>query len=91
MTRELRITKSFKQDYKKLNSRERQDADEIIQKLLANQSLEPRNHDHPLHGSYEGYRECHIHPDLLLVYKKNLDDSILILTCYRISSHTNIF
>ena len=38
-----------------------------------------------------GYRECHIRSDLLLVYKKGNEDKILILTLYRISSHTNIF
>lgn len=41
--------------------------------------------------NYEGYRECHVFPDLLLVYKRLITGEILILTVYRIDSHTNIF
>ena len=39
----------------------------------------------------KGYRECHVFPDLLLVYKRLITGELLILTVYRIDSHTNIF
>ena len=77
--------------YKKLNKQETQDTDEIIKKLLDDSPLEEKNHDHELTGNYSGYRECHVHQDLLLVYKKDSDECALMMTCYRISSHTNIF
>lgn len=35
-----------------------------------------------------GYRECHIKPDLLLVYKKDKD--ILVLTCVKLTNHNNL-
>ena len=91
MKYQLKITRSFKIDYKKLNKQETQDTDEIIKKLLDDSPLEEKNHDHELTGNYSGYRECHVHPDLLLVYKKDSDECVLVMTCYRISSHTNIF
>ena len=91
MKSELHISKSFRKDYKKLSKSEIENTDYVIKKLLNNEILESKYHDHVLHGNYEGYRECHIHPDLLLVYKKSVNHELLILTVYRISSHTNIF
>jgi mRNA interferase YafQ len=93
---ELSITRSFKIDYKKLSSDETSETDAVIKTLLAGKILEERFKDHDLHGNYKGYRECHVRPDLLLVYKKEKEEpgkpkKILILTCYRISSHANIF
>lgn len=91
MIYELRITKSFKSDYKKLNRQEIEATDGIIKRLLADEALEAKYCDHALKGNYIGYRECHVRPDLLLVYKKTIDGTMYILTCLRISSHTNIF
>jgi len=51
----------------------------------------PANHkDHPLHGDWRGYRECHITPDWLLIYKKE-DNGELILSLTRLNSHSNLF
>ena len=91
MTTELRTSKSFRKDYKKLSDAEIAQTDIIIQKLLRDEPLEARHRDHALRGNYAGYRECHVRPDLLLVYKKTDDDSIRILHLLRINSHTNIF
>lgn len=88
---ELRTTKSFRKDYKKLSKQEVLDTDIVIRKLLNNEPLDKKYKEHCLHGNYDGYRECHVHPDLLLVYKKLITGELLILTVYRISSHTNIF
>ena len=51
-------------------------------------ALPPRYRDHPLHGKHDGSRECHIRPDLLLVYRLEGDD-LLILE--RLGSHAEIF
>ena len=88
---ELKSAKSFRTDYKKLSKAEIEDTDIVIKKLLNNETLDPKYKDHELHGNYEGYRECHVRPDLLLVYKRLVTGELLILTVYRISSHTNIF
>ena len=96
MKYELSITRSFKTDYKKLNSEETEVTDEVIKQLLEGKILDEKYRDHALHGNYIGYRECHVKNDLLLVYKKDEENpavpaKILILTCLRISSHSNIF
>ena len=52
MKYQLKITRSFKIDYKKLNKQETQDTDEIIKKLLDDSPLEEKNHDHELTGNF---------------------------------------
>jgi mRNA interferase YafQ len=89
--RKLKTTSAFRKDLKKLNTKEAKDTTDIIVKLQKDEVLEEKFRDHALHGNYAGFRECHVHPDLLLVYKKGSENEILILTLYRISSHTNIF
>ena len=91
MIRDLHTTKSFRTDYKKLSKSEVAETDAIVQKLQSDEPLEAKYRDHDLHGNYNGYRECHVRSDLLLVYKKGSEGELLILTLYRISSHTNIF
>ena len=59
-------TSRFKRQYKKLNQNDKQSAKAIINKLLSDEPLEPKHKDHKLTGQYEGFRECHIKPDLLL-------------------------
>lgn len=91
MTRQLHTAKAFRADYKKLSKDEVAETDIVVQKLLHDEPLESKYRDHALHGNYDSYRECHIRPDLLLVYKKSNNDKLLILTLYRINSHSNIF
>lgn len=43
--------------------------------------------DHPLSGKWKGYRDCHIRPDLLLIYQKS--SSVLLLV--RLGSHSELF
>ena len=45
--------------------------------------------DHNLTGKWQGYRECHIQPDWLLVYRISDDDLVLVLT--RTGSHSDLF
>ncbi|MBX2154479.1 type II toxin-antitoxin system YafQ family toxin, partial [Campylobacter jejuni] len=75
--------------YKKLNTKERQNADIIINRIANNETLEAKHRDHALKGNYIGFRECHIQQDLLLVYQKQ--DDKLILYLLRIGSHSELF
>ena len=60
-----------------------------VKYMLANDiPLPPRYRDHPLHGQYEGSRDCHIRPDLVLVYTLKGED-LLILE--RLGSHADLF
>ena len=47
--------------------------DAIVFRLSENEILEKKYNDHKLKGNFKGCRECHIKPDLLLVYKKQDD------------------
>jgi mRNA interferase YafQ len=58
--------------------------------ILANGERLPEEYlDHPLRGNYSGYRECHIEPDWLLIYK--ITENVLLLTLYRTGSHSDLF
>lgn len=89
--RKLKTTSSFRTDLKKLTKSEADETKSVVVKLQKDETLDAKCRDHDLHGNYNGYRECHIRPDLLLVYQKGNEGELLILTLYRISSHTNIF
>lgn len=89
--RKLKTTSSFRTDLKKLTKSEADETKSVVVKLQKDETLDAKYRDHDLHGNYNGYRECHIRPDLLLVYQKGNEGELLILTLYRISSHTNIF
>lgn len=59
----------------------------IISKLQRGETLNPSNVDHPLTGNWSGFRDCHIKPDLLLIYR--IDKNQLQLA--RIGSHSDLF
>ena len=63
--------------------------DEIVDILAAGKQLESKYKDHKLNGKYQGYRECHIFPDWLLIYK--YEEDILVLTLARTGSHSELF
>ncbi|MDR2947269.1 MAG: type II toxin-antitoxin system YafQ family toxin [Candidatus Adiutrix sp.] len=56
--------------------------------LAADQPLPERYRDHELVGDWKGHRECHIKPDLLLIYSKPSDDALWLV---RIGSHSRLF
>ena len=89
MKYEVQYSKKFKKGYKKLSVKEQKIAGEIIDRLANDENLEPKYRDHALKGKYIGFRECHIDPDLLLVYQKQ--DDVLILYLLRIGSHSELF
>jgi len=82
-------TNVFKKDYKKLNNKDKELVKNTI-KLLANGEKLPQEFkEHKLIGNYLGCKECHIKPDLLLIYRIN--DDILELALVRVGSHSNLF
>lgn len=83
------LTTQFKRDVKHLSAKDRQATIEIIDRLAAGEKLEAKYKDHPLTGKLKGYRDCHVKPDLVLIYK--IENDILLLSAYRISSHSNLF
>jgi len=82
-------TKSFKKDYKRLSDINKILLKEIIIKLQKKEKLEKKYKDHKLIGNYSNCRECHIKPDLLLIYR--IDNNILELGLTRVGKHSDLF
>ena len=61
----------------------------VIDMLANGQPLLPRHDDHALTGNWKGFRECHIEPDWLLIYK--IDNNVLVLTLTRTGTHSDLF
>ena len=63
--------------------------DEVVKMLSSEQPLLPKHKDHALKGNFVGYRECHIRPDWLLIYKK--EEQALTLVLVRTGTHSDLF
>ena len=93
--RTVRYTSRFKRDYRREKSgRHSKTLDAalmVVVRLLAGDTPLPRlNHDHPLSGTWEDHRDCHIKPDLVLIYKKTEESELLILKLVRLGSHSEL-
>lgn len=88
---ELILTSRFKKALKRARKRglDIERLNEIVDKLQNNIELEERYHDHDLHGTYQGFRECHIQPDWLLIYLRRND--VLTLTLIDTGSHSDLY
>jgi mRNA interferase YafQ len=90
--RTIRRTNAFKRDYKrekKGRHRTTLDGDllKIVTLLASDVPLPERNRDHPLAGEWKDHRDCHIKPDVVLIYRKP-DDRTLDLV--RLGSHSEL-
>ncbi|WP_455756341.1 type II toxin-antitoxin system YafQ family toxin [Sulfurimonas sp.] len=82
-------TASFKKQYKKLSSNDKVLVKEVIILLAQNITLDEKYKDHKLTGNFKDLRECHVKPDLLLIYKIN--DDILELALVQVGNHGSLF
>ena len=85
----LKVATKFKKDIKKFKHNKiiQDKLEEIIEALLKGKKLPEKNKDHDLVGNYINHRECHISPDVLLIYKKDEER----LSLERIGSHSELF
>lgn len=92
--RTIERSSAFKRDFKRAKAapRHRNDLDSLVSaavaRLASDQGLPNKNRDHALSGEWAGYRECHIKPDLLLIYSKTGEDT---LRPARLGSHSELF
>ena len=95
MNKVLKLAPStkFKKDLKKITKqgKNRKLLDSVIEKLQRQEPLPQKNRDHALIGDYSGYRECHITPDWLLIYRITNYNSIELLELTRTGSHSDLF
>jgi mRNA interferase YafQ len=59
----------------------------VLQALACDQALEPRHRDHALTGDWIDHRDCHVKPDLVLIYRRMGDD---VLQLVRLGSHSEL-
>ena len=87
----VQYTSRFKKDYKLIKKRKYdiQKLKDVISILCNCECLPQKFKDHELSGDYKGFRECHIEPDWLLIYK--ISDDTLILTLTRTGTHSDLF
>lgn len=88
---DIQYEKTFKKDYKRVIKRGYDPAllEEVLEILVREEPLPEKYRDHSLSGNYNGYRECHIAPDWLLIYKILHEKLVLLLT--RTGSHSDLF
>ena len=85
----LLVRTSFKKDLKRIGKRgyNRAQLDVVIDALRQGEQLPPARRDHPLKGEWKSWRECHIQPDWLLIYKTTADELLLART----GTHADLF
>lgn len=75
----VRRVKGFKQEV----------FEEVIESLAEGKKLKKERKDHQLTGNLRTFRECHLAPDILLVYQ--IDNGLLILTLVNVGNHSQLF
>ena len=91
--REIDYSNQFERDYKRerkspKNKDLNKNLELIINFLLSDVPLLRKHKDHALKGEYVGTRECHVKPDLLLIYFKY---GKTLLTLISLGSHSELF
>ncbi len=90
--REIERTTQFKRDYKReAKGRHRASLDvslaELLGALMNDETLAARYRDHAPAGEWSGFRDCHVKPDLVLIYEKPNED---VLRLVRLGSHSEL-
>lgn len=87
--REIVHTSQFKRDFKKLRLSDQDEARllEVIDAMIDDKPIPVRYRDHGLTGNWIGCRECHLKPDILLIYKPEGN----VVKFMRIGSHSSLF
>lgn len=91
-SREIKRTSQFKRDFKSLRNDKKlvEELISVIADLSADIPLSADKCDHPLHGIWEGSRDCHVRPDVVLIYQK-IDTQLRVLLLQRVGSHSKLF
>jgi len=91
--RAIEWTTAFRRDYKRTQATPRhKDIEtllpEIVGRLAEDRLLQENYRDHGLGGNWKNHRECHLKPDLLLIYKRPDNQTLRLV---RMGSHSELF
>lgn len=86
----LKMTGQFKKDLKRIqNNPKKIENLKTVLTSLQETGVVPENYNpHKLTGNYNGFMECHVENDLLLIW---LDEEENIIKLVRLGSHSEIF
>jgi mRNA interferase YafQ len=87
----IRYHHTFKKDYKLMKKRGKDLAKlkYVVNELANQRPLDEKYRDHELTGNYRNFRECHIEPDWLLIYR--IEKGELTLALVRTGTHSDLF
>ena len=87
----IKYVTRFKRDLKRYQHQTSvlRELNEVLKLILAEKPLPQKYHDHSLTGGYVGMRECHVKPDILLVYWVDIENKKLVVE--RLGSHSELF
>jgi mRNA interferase YafQ len=90
--RTIEPTSAFKRDFKReakgrYGKSLQTEFPELIQRLAEDLPLEARFRDHALAGEWKDHRDCHVRPDLILIYRKPDDETLQLV---RLGSHSEL-
>ena len=91
--RQIVFSGQYKKDLKLARRRNlpEDELNDVVFKLASDIPLPLEKRDHALSGDYSGYRECHIQPDWLLIYRKHEEGELRILDLVRTGTHSDLF
>ena len=91
--RQIATTSKYKKDWELAKRRNLpiEELNDVIYKLANDIPLPKEKKDHALRGNYVGYRECHIKPDWMLIYKKTDNNELQMLELARTGTHSDLF
>jgi len=90
--RRIEYTTRFRRDYKReMKGQYRkvieQDFSALLRLLRSDSVMPPRFEDHPLTGNWSDHRDCHLRPDLVLIYRKPDTDTLQLV---RLGTHSEL-
>jgi mRNA interferase YafQ len=91
---EILYSRKFLKDAKLLKKRSLRDFEELanVLRILADKGhkgLDRKHNAHKLSGEYSGYWECHVRPDVLLIWDEN--EKLMLLELVRTGTHSDLF
>ncbi len=91
--RTIERTTAFRSDFKReKRGQHSRDLDSLVSSIVSlladDKSLPEKHRDHSLGGAWRDHRECHLKPDLLLIYRK---PGSAVLQLVRLGSHSELF
>ena len=90
--RRIKALSQFKKDFRRERSGRHGpkleiELKQVLELLVRDEPLPRHRFDHPLKGKWNDCRDCHIRPDLVLIYRKPDDETLELL---RLGSHSEL-